>query len=249
MRFCSACKSTYGNEAATCDKAGCEAAAAGTPLRELAGEGPEARYDRVERLAWGGATEIWKARDRVTQTDVSYEIGDAGEGEGDGRSRLEGDLRQLLRARHPNLAAVTDWGRTADGRLFVVTEIRQGRTLEEALKDGPWPVERAKVLVAQIGQAVLEVHKVGVIHRSLGPSSILVDAAGNGKLYDAAIGRVPVGAGSGLGTVAPEQAAGKPVDRRANIYNLAAIFYQLVTGYPPLDGVSPAALLDERKGR
>jgi hypothetical protein len=241
MKFCATCKATYGDDVETCAKPSCAAVAGEAPLRALAGEGAEARYDLLERLDDRGAREVWRARDRVAQADVSCTIL-SGAAIADVK-RVEGELRQLLRVRHASLASVLDCGRRADGRLFFVTELIAGAPLDRALAAGPLSLERARGIVDQVGRALLEVHKAGIIHRDLAPSNVIVTPEGAAKVVNVAL--PPSGASA---HTSPEQAADRIVDRRANTYNLAAIYYHLVTGRPPLAAATADALLDERTG-
>jgi serine/threonine-protein kinase len=155
------------------------------------------------------------------------------------------ELKQLAKVSSERVLKVLDQGRLDDGRIYVVTEQFAGRTLEELLADGPLPVDRAAAIVVQVGEALTEAQKVGVIHRDVSPRSVLVGAGDKVKVTDFGLAE-PVndkvfGAPAYL---SPEQVEGKPVDQRSNIYSLAAILYHATVGKPPFVG-DPASLCNQ----
>jgi serine/threonine protein kinase len=121
----------------------------------------------------------------------------------------------------------------------------QGDSLERILAAGPVDFEQAKSIVAQVGQALLEAQKVGLVHRDVAPKNILVSASGDVKVINFPLA-VPINDRvSGVAAyLSPEQVQGKPVDQRSNTYSLAAILYHLLTGEPPFHGASVQAVLD-----
>ena len=149
------------------------------------------------------------------------------------------ELKQLGKVTSERIVRVIDQGRLADGRVYVATEEVGGAvTLEELVgREGPLSLERARTIVLQVGEALTEAQKVGVIHRDVAPRNILVGAADRVKVGDFGLAE-PVsdrvfGAPAYL---SPEQAEGKPVDQRSNIYSLGAVYYFAITGKPPFAG-------------
>jgi len=142
---------------------------------------------------------------------------------------------------------VLDFGKDANGRLFVVTDFVDGQPLDRMIAaNGPMPLDRAKKIVAQIGEALLEGQKVGVVHHDLSAKNVLITSDDNIKLINFV---VPAAAGgTALGVpeyLSPEQAEGKLVDQRSNTYSLGGILLLLLTGQPPFAPGDPATTLQQ----
>ena len=157
------------------------------------------------------------------------------------------ELKQLGKVTSERIVRVIDQGRLPDGRVYVATEQVDGATsLEELVgREGPLSVERAKSIVLQLGEALTEAQKVGVIHRDVAPRNVLVGAGDRVKVGDFGLAEpvlAPSGAAGGGGVfgapgfLSPEQAEGKPVDQRSNIYSLGAVYYFALTGKAPFAG-------------
>jgi eukaryotic-like serine/threonine-protein kinase len=160
------------------------------------------------------------------------------------------ELKQLGKVTSERIVRVVDQGRLPDGRIYVATERIDGAyTLEEIVeREGPLPIERARTIVLQVGEALTEAQKVGVIHRDVSPRNVLVAPGDRVKVADFGLAE-PVsprvfGSASFL---SPEQAEGKPVDQRSNIYSLGAMYYYALTGRPPFVG-DPSSLLQQHLG-
>ncbi len=148
------------------------------------------------------------------------------------------ELKQLSKVACQSLVTVLDAGRSRSGAVYVATEIPAGKTLEEWVRaEGPLSLERASSMVRQVGDALVEAQKAGVIHRDVAPRSIWIDAAGQVKLDDFAVAEVVGDRVFGAPAyLSPEQAEGKPADQRSNIYSLAAVLHFALTGAPPFEG-------------
>ncbi len=156
------------------------------------------------------------------------------------------ELKQLGKVSSERILKVVDQGRGGDGQVYVATESAPGPSLEDVVaREGALSVERATAIVLQVGEALTEAQKVGVIHRDVAPRNVFVGAADKIKVGDFGIAE-PVsdkvfGAPAFL---SPEQVEGKPVDQRSNIYSLGATFYFALTGKPPFEG-DPQGLLQQ----
>ena len=152
-------------------------------------------------------------------------------------ARTEREFQQLMRVSNPKVATVIECEKTPIGGLAIATELCQGDSLERILEAGPVDFEQAKSIVAQVGQALLEAQKVGLVHRDVAPKNILVSASGDVKVINFPLA-VPINEKvSGVAAyLSPEQVQGKPVNQRSNTYSLAAILYHLLTGEPPFHG-------------
>jgi serine/threonine protein kinase len=167
--------------------------------------------------------------------------------------RFRREVTILRRLRHPNTVRTLGDGQMDDGSLYIVMELLEGRGLDEALEgDGPWPLDRAIALVLRVARALEEAHRLGVVHRDLKPENIFLASRPGGqeipKLLDFGLAKLDRPGDSSavwhtrdgdiLGTPAfmsPEQSFGEPLDGRADIYSLAVILYELLTGQLPYE--------------
>ena len=153
---------------------------------------------------------------------------------------------------HPHIATVYDVGE-ADGATYIAMELVDGRPLDAVLGEGRMPYERVLALGAQLADALAYAHRAGVVHRDVKPSNILLSADGrSAKLLDFGVARVgeseglaKTQAGQLVGTpryMSPEQALGRPVDHRADLFSLGAVLYEMVTGKVAFPGQGIATL-------
>ena len=173
------------------------------------------------------------------------------------RMRLESQA--LARLHHPNIVNVTDAGLTLEGRPFVIMEQLQGRTLHAELHvRGALPLAEALEIVRSVLSALDAAHELGIVHRDIKPANIFLHETPRGqrvlKLLDFGLAKVlgnapghapaplqePTREGIILGTpshLSPEQALGKPVDQRSDLYSLGVVLYRMVAGRGPFDKV------------
>jgi hypothetical protein len=152
--------------------------------------------------------------------------------------RTERELGKLARIDASGIARILDHGRL-DSRLWIASErVPECRSLLDIVFDeGPMPPQRAAAIVLEVGKALAEAAKVGIIHRDLAPKNVLLGAGGVLKLINFGVAVPATDKVQGVPEfVAPEIVEGKPVDQRANIYSLGALFYYLVAGRPPYMG-------------
>jgi hypothetical protein len=189
---------------------------------------------------------VWRARDNETGAEVAYKIVAAEVlPTAAAQSRAEREFKQLMRVQSPRIATVLECGKAPDDRLFVAMELCDGPTVDQLLRNGPLPFDKAKNIVGQVGQALLEAQKAGIVHRDVAPKNVIVTASGEVKVINFPIATPVTDKVSGVPAyVSPEQAQGKPVDQRSNTYSLACIFYHLLTGEPPFQAPNPQALLE-----
>jgi tRNA A-37 threonylcarbamoyl transferase component Bud32/tetratricopeptide (TPR) repeat protein len=179
--------------------------------------------------------------------------------------RFEREAEAAARLDHPNIIAVTDFGRTADGMLFLVMELLQGQSLTELIRPNgagrPLPVERALHIVRQILRALEHAHASGIVHRDLKPDNVMLIARDGDedvvKLLDFGIakmiapadgepGQALTQAGVVFGTpeyLSPEQAMGEDADQRADLYSAGIVLYEMLTGKRPFDAPSKVAIV------
>jgi hypothetical protein len=204
------------------------------------------RFQPIEKIGGGRTGEVWRARDSQTGQEVAYKsVMPTVIASPATLARTEREFKQLMRVSNPKVATVIACEKTPIGGLAIAMELCQGDSLERILAAGPVAFEQAKSIVAQVGLALLEAQKVGLVHRDVAPKNILVAASGDVKLINFPLA-VPINDRvSGVAAyLSPEQVQGKPVDQRSNTYSLAAILYHLLTGEPPFQGASEQAVLD-----
>ncbi|MDX6631594.1 MAG: eukaryotic-like serine/threonine-protein kinase [Gaiellales bacterium] len=213
----------------------------------MIGETLSGRF-RIERLLGrGGMSSVWQAYDEELGRPVAIKLLHTRRLESaDSVDRFEREARTLALLAHPGIVTVIDRGET-DGRPFIVCELVDGRDLHERISlEGSLPITEALAIAVQVAAALAYAHGRGVIHRDVKPHNVLLTTDGHAKLTDFGIARVDdapalTNPGRVLGTgdyVAPEQAQGRPLDGRADIYSLGALLYHCLTSVPPYRGSS-----------
>ncbi|HXG65611.1 MAG TPA: serine/threonine-protein kinase, partial [Blastocatellia bacterium] len=169
-------------------------------------------------------------------------------------ARFQSEAQAATRVKHPHVAAIHDFGITRDGYAYLVSELVEGESLHDVLeREGPLPPSRAMDILRQTAEAVDAMHKVKATHRSLKPSRIMLKRVDRRADYVKVLGfsmfrmmpRVTASNLTPAGVViaapeymAPEQLAGEAVDARYDIYSLAVIFHEMLTGRLPFEGNS-----------
>lgn len=215
---------------------------------------PFGRYRLIEMLGRGGMGEVWRAQDTAANNRiVAIKLllpHFAADPTFVQRFRREADGAAMLN--NPHIIPIHNYGEI-DGRLYVDMRLIDGRDLEGVLHDdGPLEAERAVHIIDQAAKALHAAHKIGLIHRDVKPSNILVDEDDFAYLIDFGISRARdstrlTNTGNAIGTfhyMAPERlgAAGEE-DARADIYALACVLYECLTGMRPFPGENHASLV------
>jgi len=168
--------------------------------------------------------------------------------------RFEQEARAAAALNHPNIMAIYEVGQS-HGQRFIAAEHVEGETLAERLRQGALPVEEVTPLGVQIADALAAAHEKGIVHRDLKPANVKIKADGTVKVLDFGLAKLTRGvtrraspedsplvaqqathAGVITGTaayMAPEQARGKPVDKRADIWAFGVVLYEMLTGKCP----------------
>lgn len=174
----------------------------------------------------------------------------------DAVDRFRKEARAVAKLSHPNLVQLHDFGKSIDGRVFLVMELLSGQTLDVHAEKGlAW--RESVHLAIQATRALEAAHKAGVVHRDLKPQNLFLTAEGDLKLLDFGVAMALADTGEGerkqkgfavFGTpeyMAPEQVAGETVDARCDIYALGCVLYELVTGTRPFEG-SPVVVMGKQ---
>ncbi len=166
-------------------------------------------------------------------------------------ARFRREAQAAANLNHPSIVAVYDWGEH-DNTYFIVMEYVEGRSLADVLRtEGPLHPDRAAEICTDAAAALGFAHRNGTVHRDVKPGNILITPDGQVKVTDFGIARAFGGGdeltqtGSVMGTAtyfSPEQAQGKDVDPRSDLYSLGIVLFEMVTGRPPFVGDSPVAI-------
>src|ERR1700756_2366836 len=203
---------------------------------------PFGRYRLIELLGRGGMGEVWRTYDTVTDRIVAIKLLPANLSEDeDFQRRFRREAHAAARLDSPHVVPIYDYGEI-DGRLFVSMRLIKGRDLDTVLTDGPLEPARAVRIIDQVAKALHAAHKVRLIHRDIKPSNILLDDDDFAYLIDFGIARLAdetrlTKAGNTIGTfayIAPVRLdPHKEEDARADVYSLACVLYEALTGKPP----------------
>jgi len=213
------------------------------------------RYSVEGQLGSGGMGVVYYARDEKLERTVALKMLGPGVLTGeDARRHFRREALALARLNHPRIAAVYDTGEQ-DGLDYIVMECVKGESLATRLQAGPMSIRDATAIVLQIAEAMEEAHEQGVIHRDLKPANVMLTPKGHVKVLDFGLARLLAGADVTqslvetqglLGTplyMSPEQAMGKPLDARSDLWSLGVLYYELLAGKPPFDGPTSLAVL------
>jgi tetratricopeptide (TPR) repeat protein/predicted Ser/Thr protein kinase len=214
-------------------------------------------YRIIEKLGEGGMGIVYLAEDQhlarrvaikfLTSTDHHY------------RARFIREARAVSALSHPNIAIVHDYGESASGQPFLVMEYVKGKSLSEMLDEGV-TLKRSVEIVSSIAEALGEAHDSGIVHRDIKPSNVLINERGHVKVLDFGLAKhlvEPTTTGVDLdaqtiyatqtrsdvivGTplyLSPEQATGKQIDGRSDLFALGALLYECLTGQSAFSGGS-----------
>ncbi len=212
-------------------------------------------YTVLGRLGAGGMGEVFRARDGKLQREVALKVlPEPVAGDHDRLARFEREAHLLASLNHPNIAGIHGVVE-AGGVTALVLELVEGATLAERLDEGPLPLDEAMPVARQLADALAAAHDAGIIHRDLKPANIKLRPDGTVKVLDFGLAKASAGsalsgadqtqsptmaqsgtaAGVILGTaayMAPEQARGRPVDKRADIWAFGVVVWEMLTGRP-----------------
>src|SRR6266545_170493 len=226
-------------------------------------------YQVLAPLGAGGMGEVYKARDTRRERTVAVKLLPEGTTpDSDARRRFAAEARTISALNDPHIVAIYDIG-AEEQREFIVMEHVEGETLRDLLGSGRIETRQALEFAAQTASGLAAAHGAGVIHRDIKPENLMVTRSSQVKILDFGLaklehkesllasqeltaagmpsgGRVQTARGMILGTVSymsPEQAAGRTVDNRTDIFSLGAVLYELLTGQRPFSGDSVVAVL------
>jgi serine/threonine protein kinase len=215
-------------------------------------------YRILEKLGAGGMGEVYLAEDLKLGRKVAIKIlSEAYTTNRDRLSRFEQEAC-CFALNHPNILTIHEVG-NENGRHFIATEHIDGVTLRRKMSESPLEIREILDIAVQVGSALEEAHAAGIIHRDIKPDNVMVRRNGYVKVLDFGLAKltesstdrtpsdgeastrvmVQTDAGVVMGTshyMSPEQARGKPVDARSDIWSLGVVIYEMVAGKPPFEG-------------
>ena len=215
-------------------------------------------YTIVSLLGSGGMGEVYRACDTRLSRDVAIKVLPAAMAkDGERLRRFEQEAKATGMLNHPNILAVFDFGLYEDAP-YIVSELLEGQSLRELLRNGRPPVRKAVDYAIQIAHGLAAAHEKGIVHRDLKPENIFTSKDGRVKILDFGIAKlskpdvpdeetrfydsnVNTMAGAVMGTpgyMSPEQIRGKAADPRSDIFAFGAILYEMLSGKRAFDGAS-----------
>jgi serine/threonine-protein kinase len=215
------------------------------------------RYELGAVLGRGGMGEVRSARDQRLSRAVAVKVLHPHLAAQPGvRRRFEAEARSAARLSHPHVVAVHDVGEE-DGLPYIVMELVSGPTLEQEMRPSPLDPERARRLAGEILTALGAAHAVGLVHRDVKPGNVLLGPDGAAKVTDFGIAKStgsdtatagvddPTGTGQVMGTVAymaPERLTGQPATVQSDLYSVAIVLYEMLSGARPFAADTPVGL-------
>ncbi|HXV65481.1 MAG TPA: protein kinase [Vicinamibacteria bacterium] len=224
-----------------------------------------AHYEIAGSIGRGGMGEVYRARDTKLGREVAVKIlPEEFAGDEERLARFRREAKLLATLNHPNIAAIHGF-EEVDAIHFLVLELVEGETLAERIARGPIPLDEAIAIASKIVAALEEAHENGIVHRDLKPANVKLTPDDNVKVLDFGLAkswvdetpesdgslsptltRDATGAGIILGTAAymsPEQAKGKKVDKRTDIFAFGAVLFEMLTGKKAFPGADVSEVL------
>jgi serine/threonine protein kinase len=224
-------------------------------------------YEILSALGAGGMGEVYRARDTRLQRDVALKVlpGD-GAVDAERRERFAREAQAIAALNHPNIVTIYSV-EEIDGRSIITMELVEGRPLSDVIPAGGLPLHRLLGVAIPVANALAAAHQKGITHRDLKPGNIMVGAGehdGRVKVLDFGLAKLThlAGAAAGvtsdlptapitgegriIGTIAymsPEQAEGKEIDSRSDLFSLGVILYEMAVGQRPFTGGTPISIL------
>lgn len=224
----------------------------------LVGQTIDGRYTITRALGFGGMGVVYEAKHTRLAKRFAVKVVHAQFAQvGEFGARFEREALAASRLRHAHCLEVSDFGQLSSGQLYLVMEYLEGRPLGELL-EAPQPLSFVLEVATQILRGLQHAHGLGLVHRDVKPDNVMLLDSADGavlvKLVDFGLAKPLEGAGTEqitqygtvLGTptyMAPEQAAGKPVDVRADLYAVGVLIWRLLLGRPPFEATDPLQVL------
>jgi serine/threonine protein kinase/Tfp pilus assembly protein PilF len=223
-------------------------------------------YRILEQIGEGGMGVVYLGEDTLLGRRVAIKTihSRAGAEDRNFRARFLGEARAVSALSHPHIAIIYDYGETEDGEPYIVMELIKGETLGELMLTEKLTISRAIEIIKQVGEALAEAHRHGIIHRDIKPTNVAINERGHVKVLDFGLAKqialeatditdperqtlmvTHTREGLILGTpmyLSPEQALGNEVDARSDLFSLGSLLYECIAGKPAFFGKSAAEI-------
>jgi serine/threonine protein kinase/tetratricopeptide (TPR) repeat protein len=221
-------------------------------------------YEITSLLGSGGMGQVYRAKDDKLGRDVAIKVlREDLASDPERLCRFEQEARSASALNHPNIITIYSIDKHEE-TPYIAMELVEGETLRVMLAGGPLPAKKLLVLAKQMAEGLAKAHSAGIVHRDLKPENLMVSRDGYVKILDFGLAKLlpqsgvdpeaataikqGTVAGAVIGTasyMSPEQALGKPLDARTDVFSLGTVLYEMATATKPFQGETAAALFDE----
>ncbi|HKW11294.1 MAG TPA: protein kinase, partial [Gemmatimonadaceae bacterium] len=262
LKICPSCSAQYPDTERFCPKDGAALHPQPGTRTDLVGSIIAQRYHVVKLLGTGGMGRVYLAEHvKMGRRSAIKVLHPSMARDAEAISRFNREAANASRIDHPNVAAIYDFGETPDGLLYLAMQYIEGQTLTQIMRaQGALPPLRASDIVRQAAEGLHAAHAMGIVHRDLKPDNVMICTDADGldgvKVVDFGIAKSTKEHAQGvtrsgvvMGTpefMSPEQLAGEELDGRCDLYSLALITFNMLTGVAPFSGTSISALVAQR---